>query len=105
ELKDAKLTAAPFAYQATHAPSGHITHRIEIIGDDSPGLIARLSEAFVEFGANIVRLNSERIPGTSGARYATRIAVSIPEGRARACLATVANNAAELHMTCRWDAA
>jgi glycine cleavage system transcriptional repressor len=104
-LGDAKLTVTPFTYKLVHGPLGHITHRIEIIGDDSPGLIARLSEAIVGYGANIVRLNSERIPGTSGVRYATRIAVSIPEGKERACLATIANTAAELRLTCRWDAA
>ena len=88
-----------------HGPSAHITHRIEITGPDSPGLIARLSEVFVGFGANIVRLNSERIPGTSGARYTTRIAVWVPEDKAKACLATVANTAGELRLACRWEQA
>jgi glycine cleavage system transcriptional repressor len=105
ELRDARLTVAPFSFKPVHGPSGHITHRIEIVGPDSPGLIARLSEAFVGYGANIVRLNSERIPGSGGARYATRIAVSVPPGKEQACLATVANTAAELRLTCRWDKA
>ncbi|MFM9845290.1 MAG: glycine cleavage system protein R [Dongiaceae bacterium] len=105
ELENAKLTVSPFSFQATHAPSGKITHRIEIVGDDSPGLIARLSEVFGDYGANIVRLNSERIPGASGARYATRIAVSIPKEKEQACLATVANTAAQMSLTCKWDAA
>jgi glycine cleavage system transcriptional repressor len=102
-LEGAKLTVAPFAYGAVHGPAGRITHRIEIIGPDSPGLIARISEAFVGYGANIVRLNSERVPGTGGAKYATRIAVSIPQDTRQACLATVANTAAELRLTCRWE--
>jgi glycine cleavage system transcriptional repressor len=104
ELDDAKLTVSPLAFQATHAPSGKITHRIEIVGDDSPGLIARLSEVFGDYGANIVRLNSERIPGAGGARYATRIAVSIPKDKEQACLATVGNTAAQMSLTCRWEA-
>lgn len=104
-LEDAKITVAPLAYKPVHGPSARITHRIEIVGDDSPGLIARLSEAFVDYGANIVRLNSERVPGTGGVKYTTRIAVSIPKGKEQACLATVANTAAQLHLTCRWDAA
>jgi len=104
-LRGAKLMVSPFSYQPTHGPSGHITHRIEIIGDDSPGLVARLSEAFVGYGANIVRLNSERVPGTGGIRYATRFAVSIPPGKEQTCLATVSNTAAELKLTCRWDKA
>jgi glycine cleavage system transcriptional repressor len=104
-LKDATLSVTAFHFRPVHGPSGRITHRIEIVGDDSPGLVARLSEVFVNFGANIVRLNSERIPGTGGVKYVTRIAVWIPEGKAPACLATVANTAAQLQLTCRWDPA
>ena len=104
ELENAKLTVSPFSFQAHHAPSGQITHRIEIVGDDSPGLIARLSEVFGDYGANIVRLNSERIPGASGARYATRIAVSIPKDKEQACLATVGNTAAQMSLSCRAEA-
>ncbi len=62
ELSDAKLTVTPFSYRESHDEKARITHRIEITGDDSPGLIARLSEAFRAFGANIVRLNSESVP-------------------------------------------
>jgi len=105
ELRDAKLTVAPFSFKPVHGPSGHITHRIEIVGPDSPGLVARVSEAFGDYGANIVRLNSERVPGSGGVSYATRIAVSIPPGKEQACLATVGNTAAELKLTCRWDKA
>jgi glycine cleavage system transcriptional repressor len=65
-----------------------------------PGLVARLAEAFNEFGANIVQLNSERIPGTGGARYITRIAAWIPEAKTEACLATVANTASQMNLTC-----
>ena len=105
ELASAKIKVRPFAYQPVHGPSARITHRIEIVGDDSPGLIARLSEVFVGFGANIVRLNSERVPGGSGAKYLSRIEVWIPEGKAGACLATVANTAGELRLTCKWTTA
>lgn len=105
ELRDAKLSVSPFSYKETHGPSAQISHRIEIVGPDSPGLVARLAEAFVGYGANIVRLNSKRVPGSGGANYATRIAVSIPAGKEQACLATVGNTAAELKLTCRWDKA
>jgi glycine cleavage system transcriptional repressor len=103
ELRDARLTVSDFSFKPVHGPSGHITHRIEITGPDSPGLIARLSEAFVGYGANIVRMNSERVPGSGGINYTTRIAVSIPPGKEQACLATVGNTAAELKLACRWD--
>jgi glycine cleavage system transcriptional repressor len=102
-LATAKLSVTPFGYQPVHAEQAHITHRIEITGKDSPGLIARLSEVFLQFGANIVRLNSERLPGAGQTHYMLRMAVFIPEGKASTCLATVANTAAQLALTCWWE--
>ncbi|HSY88641.1 MAG TPA: ACT domain-containing protein [Verrucomicrobiae bacterium] len=102
-LASAKLSVTPFGYQPVHADQAHITHRIEITGKDSPGLIARLSEVFLQFGANIVRLNSERLPGAGHAHYMLRMAVFIPQGKASTCLATVANTAAQLALTCWWE--
>jgi glycine cleavage system transcriptional repressor len=102
-LAGAKISVTPFSYHPIHAEQAHITHRIEITGKDSPGLIARLSEVFLQFGANIVRLNSERLPGAGHAHYMLRMAVFIPEGKAATCLATVANTAAQLALTCWWE--
>jgi glycine cleavage system transcriptional repressor len=103
ELAGAKISVTAFGYEPVHAEQAHITHRIEITGTDSPGLIARLSEVFVQFGANIVRLNSERLPGAGEAHYMLRMAVFIPTDKASTCLATVANTAAQLALTCRWE--
>jgi glycine cleavage system transcriptional repressor len=102
-LAGAKVKVRPFAYGMTHGPAAQITHRIEMAGDDSPGLVARLAEAFVGYGANIVRLNSEREVGRDGAHYTTRIDVWIPPAKAQACLATVANTARQMGLTCRWE--
>ena len=102
-LQSAQLTVAPFAYRETHDQSAQITHRIEIMGDDSPGLIARLSEAFRPMGANIVRLNSESVPSASGARFLLRMAVSVPQGKEAVCMATVANTAGQMNLSCRWQ--
>ena len=105
DLAGAKISVTAFGYEPVHAEQAHITHRIEITGTDSPGLIARLSEVFVQFGANIVRLNSERLPGAGDAHYMLRMAVFIPEEKASTCLATVANTAAQLALTCRLEKA
>ena len=102
ELEGAKLTVVPFSYRESHGESGRITHRIEITGDDSPGLIARLSEAFPTFGANIVLLNSQSVPGASGAGFLLRLAIWVPEDKAPACLATVANTAGQMNLKCQW---
>ncbi len=102
-LKDAKLTVTPFQYRESHDAQAHITHRVEITGDDSPGLIARLSEALPKFGANIVRLNSESVPSESGARFLLRMALSVPPAKAPTCMATVANTASQLNLKCHWQ--
>jgi len=102
ELKDANLTVTPFGYRGSHDERARITHRIEITGDDSPGLIARLSEAFPGFGANIVWLNSESLEGAGGARFLLRLAIWVPEEKAESCLATVANTAGQMNLKCQW---
>ncbi len=104
-IKGAKLAVEPFALASVHGPKGRVTHRIRVSGGDRPGIIARLAEAFADFGANIVRLNSERVPGSGGARYDTIIAVAIPKERAAACLATVANTAGAMDLQCAWEEA
>ena len=102
-LDRAELSVAPFAYRETHDQSAHITHRIEIMGDDSPGLIARLSEALRPMGANIVELNSESVAGASSARFLLRMAISVPPGKEAVCMATVANTAGQMNLSCRWQ--
>ena len=102
-LKDAKLTVTNFQYRESHSEQALITHRVEITGDDSPGLIARLSEALPKFGANIVRLNSESVPSESGARFLLRMAIAVPPAKAATCMATVANTASQLNLKCHWQ--
>ncbi len=102
ELAAAQISVRPFDMDATHGPAGRITHRVVVSGGDRPGLIARLSEVFGEFKANIVRMDAQRLPDQG--LYITRFAVSLPE-RADACLATVANTAGELHLTCHIETA
>jgi glycine cleavage system transcriptional repressor len=102
-LKDAKLTVTNFQYRENHSEQALITHRVEITGDDSPGLIARLSEALPKFGANIVRLNSESIPSDSGARFLLRMALAVPPAKTATCMATIANTASQLNLKCHWQ--
>jgi glycine cleavage system transcriptional repressor len=103
DLKDARLTVTPFQYRESHDEHASITHRIEMVGDDSPGLVARLSEAFGQFGANIVQLNSESLPSANGARFLLRMAVWVPTDKAAACMATVANTAGQMNLKCQWQ--
>ncbi|MSO65034.1 MAG: amino acid-binding protein [Alphaproteobacteria bacterium] len=102
ELRACAIEVHPFTFEPVHAESGRATHRIRVAGGDQPGLIARLAEAFGQFGANIVRLNSEREPGGAGFRYSTQFEVAMPADRAEACIAAVANTAEQLHLDCSW---
>jgi glycine cleavage system transcriptional repressor len=95
-LQGAEIAVTDFTLDPLHGPSQHITHRITLSGGDQPGMIACLSEVFIEFKANIVRLVSET--GGDGG-YTIRIAVYIPVGAADACLATVQNTAEGLQLS------
>ena len=104
-LRNARTDVTPFGLGAIQDPSGGVTHRIMVSGGDRPGLIARLAEVFVQFDANIVRLNAQRVPGADGGILVTRIEASIPPRAAAACLATIANTAGELTLDCRIEPA
>jgi len=104
-LKDAEIAISRFDLSAAHGETALITHRISVKGGDRPGLIARLSEVFIQFEANIVRLNSNGVPGGAEDQYEVRISAWIPPKNAKTCLATIANTAGELQLSCSWDEA
>ena len=104
ELADADIAVSRFQREAIRGPSAHVTHRIDVRGDDRPGLVARLAEAFADFGANIVRMDSERLPGGTASGYLIRFEVWIPPERADTCIATVANTAESLGLLCTGSA-
>ena len=89
-----------FDMPISHAASANITHRILVEGGDNPGLVARLTEVFVEFKANIVRLNTEVTLGEPSDQYRIDIHVYIPNPSVQACLATIENTASALQMRC-----
>ncbi|MGB1025124.1 MAG: glycine cleavage system protein R, partial [Rhodospirillaceae bacterium] len=69
-LQDATLRLESTLPDTTvQSPETTVTHRVIVSGGDRPGLIARLSEGFGEFGANIVRMDSKRLEETEGMRY------------------------------------
>ena len=107
ELTDAEVKVSRFKLASMHPASETITHTITVAGGDSPGLMARLCEVFQQSDANIVRLNSERIPSTeqhqTGHRqYVISASVAIPVQNENTCLATVTNTAGELGLVCQW---
>jgi glycine cleavage system transcriptional repressor len=96
ELEGAQIRTMAFTFDPAPGPMGRITHRIEVSGGDQLGLIARLAEIFTQYGANIVRLDAQKLPDAEGGRYVTRFAVWLPPERAGICLAAVANTAGSL---------
>jgi glycine cleavage system transcriptional repressor len=93
ELSGAKLKIRPYRYDPVAGPTGQITHVFEIGGGDQLGLIARLSDIFPQFGANIVRLDAQTL---ANGQFVTRFAVWLPPERAQACVAAVNNTAGSL---------
>lgn len=100
-LAGARISVRPFDLDSSHGPAGTITHRVVVSGGDRPGLVARLSEVFGEFQANIVRMDAQRLPEQG--IYVTRFSVCIPS-RAEACLTTIANTAEEMNLACSVEA-
>ena len=94
ELGPVEIKVAPFRLNPRHGPAGEVTHRITVRGGDQPGLVARICEVFIEFRANIVRLDA----GAEGNEYVIRLAVNIPPSGAEACLATLKNTAEGLQL-------
>lgn len=105
ELEAADILVEEFDVAPVHGPSAQITHRIMIRGKDQPGLVARLSEVFGDYGANIVRLNAERVPEGDSSTYIVRFSVYIPESRASACISAITNTASQLQLVSQWQRA
>lgn len=104
-LEGAEIRISPFRFAGSGGDLSEVSHIIEIEGGDRPGLIARLSEVFMQFGANVVRMNSRRRMGEEGGTYVTSFAVSMPPGRAESCLAAVHNTAGQLNLRCHYRTA
>lgn len=101
ELEGAEIRVAAYAFDPLPGPMARITHRVEVEGGDQLGLIARLAEIFAQYGANIVRLDAQKLPEAEGGRYVTRFLVWLPPARSDICLAAVANTAGSLGLISR----
>ena len=102
-LAAADIRVIPYPYNPAPGSMDKITHRIEVSGGDQLGLIARLSEIFTQYRANIVRLDAQKLSEAEGGRYVTRFAVSVPADQMETCLAAVTNTAGSLGLTSRID--
>lgn len=99
ELDGAQIRVVPYTGDPGPGPMSRVTHHIEVCGGDQLGLIARLSDILTQFGANIVRLDAQKLPESEGGRYVTRFSVWIPGERAATCLAAIGNTAGSLGLT------
>ena len=105
EVQDGELKVESFQLKTMLGPSSRITHRIILSGGDRPGLVSKITKILDEFGANIVRMNAERLMGASGKQYISRFAIALREERAPACLAAIVTLAGELKLTFRYETA
>ncbi len=92
-LRNGEISVTPFEHERTDVTDGTVTHVVRVRGEDRPGLMARLAEAFGETGANIVRMDAEHDEREKRRDYRMRFEIHVPEDRAEACLASVSNTA------------
>lgn len=105
EVQAGEVKVSHFQMKSMLGPSSRITHRIILSGGDRPGLVAKITKILDEHGANVVRMNAERLMGASGKQYISRFAISLREERAPACLAAIVSLAGELKLTFRYETA
>ncbi len=97
-LSGARITIAPFPFQLLRTDNANVSHTVEITGGDRPGLVARISEVLVEYGANIVRMNSRRLSTESGTDYRTRFAISVEDQNIEPLEAALFNTAGSMRL-------
>jgi glycine cleavage system transcriptional repressor len=102
ELRDARISISGFGLGTELTATARITHIVTVGGGDRPGLIARLTELFASFGANIVRMDAQTLPDHGHGRYVTRFALAIPPNSLASCLAAVDSTAGEMGLSCAW---
>jgi glycine cleavage system transcriptional repressor len=100
ELEQADIEIKPYTLTQLRGESGTVTHHLSLKGDDQPGLVARITELFLDYGANIVRMDTHVVGKAGGTDYAIDLWVWVPEQRAQACIAAINNTAASLGMSC-----
>lgn len=98
-MEDADIDVRRFAFEDATTPPTEITHRIRCEGRDQPGVLARLSEVFINFDANIVYLRSDQVEIGGEKKFITLFSVYIPAGRTDNCLAALDNTASALGQT------
>ncbi|TNE66537.1 MAG: ACT domain-containing protein [Alphaproteobacteria bacterium] len=103
-LADARITVSNFPFRLERGQSAAITHVVEISGGDRPGLVARMSEVLMDYGANIVRMSSKRVPREGGFDYRTRFAINAGADRLTALEAALYNTAGSLRLDCKVEA-
>lgn len=99
-LDQAEVSIKPFNYRTLRGETGTVTHHVSFEGDDQPGLVARLTELLVDYGANVVRMDTRALARDEKPFYIVELWVWIPAERDEACLAALNNTAASLGMRC-----
>lgn len=100
DLNDARIRITSFDYGLRRGQTGTVTHHVQMEGDDQPGLVARLTELFLDYGANIVRMDTRASSKSNGSHYVVELWAWIGDDRAESCLAALTNTAAALGMEC-----
>lgn len=103
-LQQADVKVSTYRFSSDHEESAEVTHIIDVEGGDQPGLVARLAEVFIQYDANVVRMNSTRsYDEKNRGLYITSYAICVDDKRAAACIAAINNTAGQLNLNCRYQ--
>lgn len=100
-LDEAQVAVSPFPFSAERDASARITHRLQIIGGDRPGLVQSIAEIIVDHGANIVRLNAHREEHSDGTRYVTRFALNMADDQVTGLDNAISNITGTMRLTAK----
>ncbi len=98
-IAGAGLSVVRFEAPETDAVDQQSTHLIRVIGEDRPGLVARLSEVLTSYHANILRMHSSQHEDQATTQYATEFHVSVPKETETALDNALSNLAGSMRLT------
>lgn len=98
-----RISLVPASYGFNRMDDSVITHTVEFSGGDRPGLVARMSEVFGKYNANIVRMSSRRGEIDGQYDYRTRFSVHVRPDTYKALETALYNTAGSLRLNCNME--
>lgn len=99
-LKGGNIRVEAIASEPARQRKADTLYRIVLRGKDNPGLVAKSSQVFAKYQANIVQLNTETTKKGDDKQYVVTLTVSIPADYEDECKAAIEETANAIDMEC-----